>query len=490
MSAVRAVAVDLGASSGRIVVAHYDSGSLALQEVHRFPTPMFRDADTGYTCWDLELIESQVVHGLKRAKALAPVQSVGIDAWGVDYVLLDRERQRVGPAISYQDHRTDGVMDEVFGRIPAEQIYRRTGIQFLPFNTLYQLAQTARVHPDWMERAQHFLMLPDYLNYRLCGVLSNEYSNATTTQMFGLASDNWDSDLLAAGGLARAELLSPVDPGTVLAEIGQPFGTGQHVQLIAPASHDTASAIAAIPFQDEHEAFISSGTWSLMGFESPTPCIDALAQGFNFSNEGGVEHRYGVLKNIVGLWQVQQIAREVGLGHAELVVAASQASPWVSLINPSDPRFLAPPSMSAAIQAFCRETEQPVPGDPGSLARCVFDSLALNYRSVQGEIEALRGHPLSLIRIVGGGSQNRLLNQLCADACQVPVKAGPVETSAIGNAYVQLIALGVFRSLGEARELIRRSYPVETFLPERPVPDEPCRRFQSFALTPAPGAAQ
>jgi rhamnulokinase len=285
-------------------------------------------------------------------------------------------------------------------------------------------------------------------------------------------------------------MISPVAPGTVLADLDRRFGAGPEAVVIAPATHDTASAIAAIPFQGDNEAFISSGTWSLMGFESPTPCTDALAQGFNFSNEGGVEHRYGVLKNIVGLWQVQQIAKEVGLGHAELVAAANQAPAWVSLIDPSDHRFLAPPSMSAAIQAFCRETGQPAPTHPGSLARCVFDSLALNYQSVKGEIETLRGHPLSLIRIVGGGSQNRLLNQLCADACQVPVQAGPVETSAIGNAYVQLIALGVFRSLGEARELIRRSYPVETYLPERPVPAEACRRFQSFAHTPAPGAAQ
>jgi len=486
MTAVRSVAIDLGASSGRIVVAEYDGGSMSLREAHRFPTPLYQDP-TGYACWDIDLIESEVVHGLKLAKAIAPVQSVGIDAWGVDYVLLDSDRRRVAPAISYRDARTNGVMDELLRQVSAEHIYRRTGIQFMALNTLYQMVHCARNHPDWLARARTFLMLPDYLNYKLCGVLSNEYTNATTTQMFGIGTDDWDSDLLAMAGLDRARMFSPVDPGTVLAEIGPPFGPGQHVALIAPATHDTASAIAAIPFQGDDEAFISSGTWSLMGFESPEPYADPVAMGMNFSNEGGVEHRHLVLKNIVGLWPVQQIAKEEGLGHGALAAAAALARPWASLIDPDDGRFLAPASMSAAIRGFCEETGQPVPADPGSLARCVFDSLALYYRKVKGEIETLRGRPVSLIRIVGGGSQNRLLNQLCADACQVPVKAGPSETSAIGNACVQFMALGVFRSLTEARELISRSYPTEAFGPETAVPEEALRRFKAYTQRTTPG---
>jgi len=485
MSDVRSAAIDLGASTGRIVVAQYCDDRLLLQVAHRFATPMIQDPETGYTCWDMDLIESEVVHGLTIAKTLAPIQSLGIDSWGVDHVLLDRDLQRVGPAVSYRDGRTEGAMAEVFRRIPAERIYQGTGIQLLPFNSLFQLAQTARAHPGWMERAEHFLMVPDYLNFRLCGVLANEYTNATTTQMYGIAKDDWDSELLAIAGLKRARMMSPVEPGTVLAEIAQPFGSGQRVAVVAPATHDTASAVAAIPFDDENEVFISSGTWSLMGFESPRPYADALAQGFNFSNEGGVERRYRVLKNITGLWQIQQIAKELGLGHGDLVAAASATEPWGSLIDPGDGRFLNPPSMTAAIEGFCRETGQPAPTHPGTLARCVFESLALSYGQVKEEIEGLRGRPVSRIRIVGGGSQNRLLNQLCADACQVPVTAGPTETSAIGNACVQLIAMGVFRNLTEARELVRRSYPVEQFRPSGTVPEAASRRFQSF-LQPKP----
>jgi rhamnulokinase len=487
MSDVRTAAIDLGASTGRIVIAQICAGRLLLQEAHRFATPMIQDPETGYTCWDLERIESEVLRGLTFAEAL-PIQSLGIDAWGVDHVLLDQDLRRVGPAVSYRDGRTEGVMARVFRRLPAERIYQGTGIQLLPINSLFQLAQTAQAHPDWMERTRHFLMVPDYLNFRLCGVLANEYTNATTTQMYRIAGDDWDSELLAVAGLKRAQMLSPVEPGTVLAEIAQPFGSGQRVALVAPATHDTASAVAAIPFEDENETFISSGTWSIMGFESFRPYADAVARGFNFSNEGGVERRYRVLKNIPGLWQIQKIAKEMGLGHGDLVQAADSAQPWVSLINPWDDKFINPPSMNAAIQQFCSETGQPVPSGAGPLARCVFESLALAYGRVKEEIETLRGHAVTRIRIVGGGSQNRLLNQLCADACQVPVTAGPTETSAIGNACVQLMAMGVFRDLGEAREAVRRSYPVELFEPSRSIPEAASRRFKSLLqLEPSGG---
>jgi rhamnulokinase len=272
-----------------------------------------------------------------------------------------------------------------------------------------------------------------------------------------------------------------VEPGTVLAEGVRPFGIGRGMAVIAPATHDTASAVAAIPFEDEDEVFISSGTWSIMGFESPTAHVDGVAQRLQFSNERGAGRRYLVLKNRAGLWAAQQIAREVGLDHAALVAAAGAAQPWVSLIDPEDDRFQNPASMAAAIRNFCSETGQPAPGDPGALARCVFESLALSYLGVCQEIEFLRGRPISRIRIVGGGSQNRLINQLCSDACQVPVLAGPGETSAIGNACIQFLAQGVFQSLGEARELVRRSYPVEAYRPAAEVPESALARIKSFA---------
>ena len=348
MTAMRCAAVDLGAASGRVVLAECDGERLALREALRFETPVGRDRESGYQCWDLDAIEARVLEGLRAATAISPLQSLGVDTWGVDYVLLDAERRRVGPAVSYRDGRTRGIMEEVFARIPAEEIYRRTGIQFMIINTLYQLAATAR---------------------RL-----------------------------------------------------------------------------------------------------------------NFSNEGGLERRYRVLKNIMGLWLVQRIRQESGCpDHATLVEAARAAEPWRSLVNPDDSRFLNPPSMTATIRDFCAKTGQPVPEGLGGLARCAIDSLALSYRRVKDEVETLRGASLSRIHIVGGGCQNRLLDQLCADACRLPVSAGPVETTALGNACSQLMALGVLHSLADARALVRQSYAVEEFLPREAVPEAVWERFQSFA---------
>jgi len=487
MTTVRTAAIDLGAGSGRVLVAEYHQEHLSLREMHRFATPRLRDPESGYECWDLDRIEAEVVRGLEAVHAQAPLHSLAVDSWGVDYVLLDRDRQRVGPAVSYRDPRTQGMVDLLSERMSTEEIYRRTGIQFMPINTLYQLAQTAQAHPEWLERARTFLMVPDWLNYRLCGVLANEYSNATTTQMFSIERDDWDRELLGLAGLSRAAMLTPVEPGTVLAEIDRPTGPVRRVAVIAAGSHDTASAVAAVPFQDPAEVFISSGTWSLVGFESRRPFTGSEARRLNFTNEGGVERRYRVLKNVIGLWPAQRLVQETGLDQAALVQAAQAASAWGALVDPADPRFLNPPSMTEAIRAACRESGQPEPKDAGELARCVFESLALSYRQVLEEIEALRGLRAPLVRIVGGGSRNRLLNQLCADACQLPVQAGPTETSAIGNALVQFIALGVFRSLAEARELVGRCWPGETFRPAGTVPESALRRFKNLVQRDFPG---
>jgi len=489
MTATRCAAIDLGAASGRVVVAECDGERLSLREALRFETPLGLDRDSGLQCWDLDAIEASVLAGLRAATSLAPVQSVGVDTWGVDYVLLDDRRRRVGPAVSYRDDRTSGIMEEVFARIPAEEIYRRTGIQFQTFNTLYQLAATARQNPDWLRRARHVLLLPDYLHFRLCGALANEYTDATTTQMYNIEANDWDDDLLAAAGVSREVMAPVVEPGTIVGEIDSPGGGERRVKVVAPGTHDTASAVAAIPLEGSGEVFISSGTWSLMGIESRVPFANATARHLNFANEGGVERRYRVLKNIVGLWLVQRIRQESGSpDHATLVEAARAAEPWRSLVDPEDLRFLNPPSMTAAIRGFCTESGQPVPEGLGGLARCAIDSLALSYRRVKGEIETLRGGAVSRIHIVGGGSQNRLLDQLCADACQLPVSAGPVETSALGNACVQLIALGALRSLADARALVRRSYAAEEYLPRGAVPEAVWERFQSFARPRFPEA--
>ncbi|HKE16040.1 MAG TPA: rhamnulokinase [Kofleriaceae bacterium] len=490
MTSISCVAVDLGASSGRVVLVELVRERLSLREARRFETPRQRDADSGYECWDLAAIESEVRAGIATAAAMAPapVASVGVDGWAVDHVLLDGEGHPVAPAVCYRDGRTRGVMEEVFTRIPAREIYRRTGIQFQPFNTLYQLAATARQQPSWLARARRLLMLPDYLHFRLGGEMASEYTNATTTQLWGLATGDWDDELLAAAGISRDLMARPIEPGTIIGETAPPGG-GPGLCIAAPATHDTASAVAAIPLAGADEAFISSGTWSLMGVESERPLVDDAARQANFTSEGGVGRRFRVLKNIAGLWLLQRIGEERGhRDAAALVSAALGAPPWRSVIDPDDPRFLNPDSMVGAMVGFCRETGQPAPADDGELARCALESLALSYRRVKGELEAALGHPLVRIHIGGGGGRNELLDQLAADACQVPVIVGPAEVSVLGNACVQLIALGELSSLRDARALIRRSFAPQLVEPRAQVPEAAWRRFQALPRPPSRGS--
>jgi rhamnulokinase len=485
MATATCAAIDLGASSCRVFVADTDGDRVSLREMSRFPTPLVRDA-SGYLCWDLESVEAQVRGGLAAARRDAPLASVGVDSWGVDFVLLDGAARPAAPAVSYRDPRTQDAMADALARMPASEIYRRTGIQFQRFNTLYQLVATAAREPAWLARASRLLLLPDYFHFRLCGVAANEYTNATTTQLWDLRADDWDEDLLAIAGISRALLGRPVEPGTVLGQMTSSGGGAPKV--IAPATHDTASSVAAIPLDGDGEVFLSSGTWSLMGIESRVPFASDAARLMNVTNEGGVERRYRVLKNIMGLGIVERIRHELGSeGHGDLVDAARAATPWRSLIDPDDPGLFHPSSMVQAIAAFCAGTGQPRPETPGALVRAVFDSLALSYRAVARELAALRGRPVSRIHIVGGGSQNRLLNQLAADACEVPVRAGPVETSALGNACVQLIGLGVLPSLDAARALIRRSYPARDYTPDTPVPHDVLQRFAAFRARPPAG---
>lgn len=472
-------AIDLGASSGRVAVVECDGERLSLREARRFDTPQRRDPETGYQAWDVDGIEREIRAGLAAAAAMAPLGSVGVDGWGVDYVLLDDERRRIGPAVAYRDDRTRGVMEQVFARMRAEEVYRRTGIQFQPFNTLYQLAATARQQPSWLARARHLLMLPDYFHFRLGGTIANEYTNATTTQLYGIETDDWDDELLSLAGVSRELLTRPVRPGTHLGETSAIEGTT--LKVTTPGTHDTACAVAAMPLSSDAEAFISSGTWSLMGVESRRPIVSESARRLNFTNEGGVERRYRVLKNIAGLWLTQCIGRELGKSDVSLVAAAAAAPPWRSSIDPDDARFLNPPSMIEAVQSFCAETGQPQPADAGALARCALESLALSYRRVKDELEGLLGHRLTRVHIGGGGGQNSMLNQLAADACEVPVVVGPTESSLLGNGCVQLIALGALSSLDEARALVRRSCTAPELEPRTPIPEHALHRFQSFS---------
>jgi len=483
---VHVAAVDVGAGSGRVMLASFDGERLDLTEAHRFETPLGIDPVTGYDCWDSEAIVREIGIGIDRADAMAPIDSVGCDTWGVDYVLLDEDLRQVGVSVAYRDDRTTGLIDEVTALLPAADIYRRTGIQFQPYNTLYQLRATAKAHPDWLAAARHILFTPDYLHFRLSGVVSNEYSISTTSQLLSLETRDWDADLLALAGIRPGLLKKPIEPGTVLGPMVGREGR-RPVMVIAPGGHDTASAVAAAPLCGPDEVFLSSGTWSLMGLESVVPYVDERAFGFNIGNEGGVCGRYRVLKNLMGLWLIQRVRKEFGEpAFGDLVAAAAAAPAWASLINPDDPRFLNPASMTGTIQSLAAEHGEPVPEGLGAVARTVFDSLALDYARVKDELELLAGRRLTHVRIIGGGSKNGLLNQLTADACGIPVSAGPVETSALGNAALQLMGLGVIGSLEEARCIVRRSFGVTEIAPAAAVPEGVRDRFRLIVqATPA-----
>lgn len=476
MSFRHCVAVDLGASSGRVMLASYDPGQrkLALREVHRFANRL-QKVD-GFDCWDIDSLEAEIRHGLQAVcEQGILIDSIGIDTWGVDYVLLDQQGQRVGLPVSYRDARTDGLMTLAETQLGRADIYRRSGIQFLPFNTLYQLRALVEQQPEQVSHVAHALLIPDYFSFRLTGKMNWEYTNATTTQLVNINSDNWDDTLLNWCGAPHEWFGTPTHPGNVIGDWLCPQGNA--IPVVAVASHDTASAVIAAPLVDQNAAYLSSGTWSLMGFESKTPCTGDDALQANITNEGGAEGRYRVLKNIMGLWLLQRVIAEQQIDDlAALIAQAAQRPACRSVIDCNDQRFINPPSMRAEIQAACRESGQPVPGDDAGLARCIFDSLALLYAQVLNELSRLRGQPFSQLHIVGGGCQNDLLNQLCADACGITVVAGPVEASTLGNIGIQLMTLDELNNVDEFRQVVQQNYALTTFTPH---PDSEIARFMA-----------
>ncbi|VUS42806.1 rhamnulokinase [Klebsiella huaxiensis] len=463
MSFRHCVAVDLGASSGRVMLASYEPGqqTLALREIHRF-TNSLQKVD-GFDCWDIDSLENEIRCGLvKVCEQGILIDSIGIDTWGVDYVLLDKQGQRVGLPVSYRDSRTQGLMRHAEEQMGRADIYRRSGIQFLPFNTLYQLRALVEQQPELVSQAAHALLIPDYLSFRLTGKMNWEYTNATTTQLVNINSDNWDEELLNWTGAPREWFGTPTHPGNVIGHWICP--QGNHIPVVAVASHDTASAVIASPLANKNAAYLSSGTWSLMGFESKTPCTSDEALKANITNEGGAEGRYRVLKNIMGLWLLQRVLKEQNVGDLSALIARTAALPACRfVIDCNDDRFINPDNMSAEIQAACRESGQPVPASDAELARCIFDSLALLYARVLNELSALRDQPFSQLHIVGGGCQNELLNQLCADACGITVVAGPIEASTLGNIGIQLMTLDELHNVDEFRQVVRQNYALTTF---------------------------
>jgi len=466
----RFLAFDLGAESGRAMAAELRSGVLTLSEVCRFPNDPVRVDGSLY--WDAPRLWLHMEQAIARASAGGErYDSIGVDAWGCDYGLLGESGELVGNPYHYRDERTDGVMEDVFARIPRARIYDITGIQFLTFNTLFQLVAAARHTPRLLEAAIQLGTIPDILNYWLTGELRAEYTSATTTQMVDARRRHWAVDLLRELDLPIRLLPPLVEPGARLGTLKRSVSSAlAGTPVVAPACHDTGSAVASVP-AGNGRAFLSSGTWSLLGTEIARPVITPEALAGNFTNEGGVGGTTRLLKNIGGLWLLQACRRDwarVGRSYdyADLMRAASDDNfAFTSLFDPDDPSFFHPGDMPAAIAAYCRRTAQPEPASPGAVTRAVLESLAFKYRLVLDALERLVGARITEVQIVGGGSRNTLLNQFTADATGRTVIAGPVEATALGNVAMQMVATGAVGDLAEARRLIERSCPVARFEP-------------------------
>jgi rhamnulokinase len=469
------LAFDLGAESGRGVLGRFDGQRLSLEVVHRFANGPVRTLDTLH--WDVLHLYGEMLTALRRCAAQpGGIDSLGVDTWGVDCALLGRGGTLLGNPRHYRDPHTETIMEETFRRVPAADIFRQTGIQFMRFNTLFQLLAMQRDRSPLLDVAETILFMPDLFHYFFTGIKGNEFTNASTSQMIDPAARTWAYGLVQQLGLPVHLLGTLIPPGSVLGPLRPAVAadTGlRPVPVIAPATHDTGSAVAAVPAQGSSWAYISSGTWSLMGAELPAPLVTGQAHTYNFTNEGGVGGTTRLLKNVMGLWLVQECRRaweRAGRSYSydELARLAEAAPPFVSLVNPDDAGFILPPNMPAALADACRRTGQPAPTEPGPVVRCALESLALRYRWVLERLEELLGRRLDVIHVVGGGSQNELLCRLTADACNRPVLAGPVEATAIGNVLVQGLGLGLLGSLADGREVVRRSFEVRTFTPQDP----------------------
>ncbi len=463
--------MDLGASGGRVLVGLWDGVRIELKEMHRFPNAPVKVGTHFHT--DAQGLWNEVVAGMTRyaEQYRDPPAGIGVDTWGVDFGLLNRAGDLVGQPYHYRDARTNGMIERVFRVVPKGQVFLATGIQFMQINTLFQLYSMVCSQDPQLEDAETLLLLPDLFHYWLTGLKVAEYTNATTTQMIHASERRWAGELLARLGIPTHILPPLVPPGTVLGETRPEVVTGlKPVPVIAVGSHDTASAVAGVPELDSRSAYLSSGTWSLMGVEVTEPVINDLSLVLNFTNEGGVAGTVRLLKNIMGLWLVQESQRQWEReGHAyiweDLLARASRASSFKSLVDPDAAEFLSPGDMPAAIRAYCKRTGQPQPEDVGAVVRCCLESLALKYRLVFNDLESLAGRRLEVIRIVGGGSRNRLLNQFMADACERPVVAGPVEATALGNIMMQMIATGQLPDVAAGREVVANSVTRETYHP-------------------------
>ncbi len=468
--------VDLGAESGRVIAGLWDGKRIRLEALHRFPNAPVEI--NGTLRWDVLRLWSDIQHGLGSAATShgQTVKSIGVDTWGVDFVLLSKTNEILGQPFHYRDARTRGLMDYAFKRVPRREIFAATGLQFMELNSLYQLLALQQHNPEILAAADCLLMMPDFFHWCLSGTRVAEFTDATTTQFFHPTKQTWSTALLKRFGLPASFLPPVVSPGSKIGALRKSIASSSglpSIKVIAPASHDTGSAVAAVPTAMAGEgtwAYLSSGTWSLMGLELRNAQLSDRVLEFNLTNEGGVDGTYRLLKNITGLWLVQQCKRAFEENgekreYAQLVRLAKQAPALRSFIDPDDPRFCNPPNMPTAIRDYCRETRQPIPNSEGALVRCALESLALKYAAVLKCLEEIGGRRVEVIHIVGGGSQNSLLNQFTANACNRVVLAGPVEATVLGNVLMQARACGELSSLSELRAVVRDSCDPQWFEP-------------------------
>jgi rhamnulokinase len=473
LDTLRLLAFDLGAESGRAMIGHFDGQLLELEEIHRFSNTPVR-LDRGLY-WDVLRLWSDIQQGLAKAADLygGSLVSIGLDTWGVDFGLLASDDSLLGNPYHYRDRRTNGMLELAFSKVPREEIYQKTGIQFMQLNSLYQLLAMASTNSPVLAAAETFLNMPDLFNFWLTGRKASEFTIATTSQCYDPISGDWAYNLIESLDIPTKIFRPIIQPGTVIDRVrpslSDEIGCGQ-IAVVAPACHDTGSAVAAVPAEIREYIYLSSGTWSLMGVEVDKPVITAESLKYNFTNEGGVNGTFRLLKNIMGMWLLQECRRVWGrrgrlYSYDELTSMAEAAPAFGPLVYPGDNRFLAPGDMPTLIQSYCKESGQEVPQSEGAIVRTILESLALEYRWVAERLDKITGKRRDTIHIIGGGSRNRLLNQFTADATMRKVVAGPVEATAAGNLLIQALALGHLASIEECRAVVRRSFDVETYEP-------------------------
>jgi rhamnulokinase len=461
------LAVDIGASSGRHILGSLENGKMKTEEIYRFPNGMTEK--DGHKYWDADALFGHIKAGMKKCAEIGKIPvSIGIDTWGVDYALIDDAGERVSPVFGYRDGRTEGIDAEVYKVIPEEELYARTGIQKQPFNTIYQLCAAQKADPEPLRKASAMLLMPDYFNFLLTGKRMTEYTNASTTQLLDPKTYDWDFELIERLGLPKKIFTKIAEPGTILGPLKADVRDeiGYDCTVVLPATHDTGSAVAAVPTQSDEALYISSGTWSLMGCELKAADTSAKSRKRNLTNEGGYDHRFRYLKNIMGLWMIQSAKQELtpDMSYGELCEAASKAD-IASIIPANDGRFLSPASMSEEVRAACRESGQQVPETPAEVAAVIYNSLARCYADTLSEIEEITGKRYAAVNVIGGGSNADYLNRITAKACGRTVYAGPSEATAIGNLLVQMMADGAVSDLKAGRQLVFDSFAVREYRP-------------------------